>query len=635
MRRIALDIETACGVGCQTRCDHALDEHRNRITVVGIWDGTSGKVFRDLGELRAHLKSLEDIQLVGHNLKFDLRTLAAKGLDLRPQFADDTLLMAAALTEKIPEDWLAGYERERQRRNSTLTRGHGHRQAGQHSLKTLAPYFLGVEPFWESTETHDNDEYVLADVRYTYELAANLEAKLQEAGAYEFYREKLLPWTRMLLDAEIRGISLDLAALDVGEADAHRQAAEAKRKLDELWAPAYAEHRAIREAEVRAGYTDMCNTALAKNPKDPAKTRARYDALCAKALAKVEPLNLDSPAQLAWLLRDYYGLDIEDFNGEESTGKPVLQGLAGSREDIRVFLDYRRNQKLAQAFFPSYREMHVDGTLHCSFNPASVRTGRLSSSGPNLQQVPGHLHRLFKARPGYKLITRDESAIEPRLIAYFSEDPNLVHIVQSGQDFHGHTTAVLFEEGWDPSKVKAEHPAERKVGKECGLMFMYGAGPRGLQRTAQKYGYIWSLADCKRKLERFKEYYRGVYEFRDNVINPALMRGEPVTNLFGRQFRIPDFRDVHMQGLNTLIQGSASDLVLNSAHRITRAFRERGIDGHVLLLVHDEIVAEVPADRVEECSAIMDHCMTDYLLEIPAGRIPLAVEGNVADYWAK
>lgn len=633
--RLALDIETACGLGCETRCEHALDEHRNRVTVVGVFDGVEGRVFRDLGALRDYLASVDVPELVGHNLKFDLRTLAAKGLDLRHLWADDTLLMASVLTEKIPEEWLAAYERERQRRNAELTRGHGHRQAGQHSLKTLAPYFLGVDAFWESTETHDNDEYVLTDVRYTHWLANLFAAKLKCEGSWEFYHDRLLPWTKMLLDAEIRGISLDLAALEAGDAEAHRLSAEARRKLDELWAPAYAEHRAIREAEVRADYDAKLRAQLDKNPKDPGKTKARYEALCAKALAKVEPLNLDSPAQLAWLLRDFYGLDIEDFNGEESTGKPVLQGLAGTREDIRVFLDYRRNQKLAQAFFPSYREMHVGGTLHCSFNPASVRTGRLSSSGPNLQQVPGHLHKLFRARPGYKLITRDESAIEPRLIAYFSEDPNLVRIVQSGQDFHGHTTAVLFEEGWDPSRVKAEHPSERKVGKECGLMFMYGAGPRGLQRTAQKYGYMWSLGDCKRKIERFKKYYEGVYVFRDEVINPALMRGEAVSNLLGRQFRIPDFRDVHMQGLNTLIQGSASDLVLNSAHRITRAFQERGIDGRILLLVHDEIVAEVAEQHVSEAEAVMDHCMTDYLLEIPAGRIPLAVEGNTADVWTK
>jgi DNA polymerase I-like protein with 3'-5' exonuclease and polymerase domains len=639
--RVAIDIETACGVGCTTKCEHALEEFKSRITVVGIYYVENGvphsHVFRDLAGLSGWDAATPSAQYVGHNTKFDLKHLAAHGVDLRAKWSDDTLLMAATLTEKIPADWLEGYELERARLNEVHTGKGSHRSAGQHSLKTLAPYFLGVPAFWEALDDKDNDEYVLTDVKYTYELADVLEGKLHAMEAYDFYKLKLFPWTQMLLDAEIRGIALDLASMDLADKEARAAAANAKKRLDQLWAPAYMAYREMLIAELRADYDAKAVTAMGK-AKDKAKCAERYNGLFQKACAKVpQDMNLDSPTQLSWLLKDYLGLDITDFHGDESTGKPVLQGLASEedREDVRVFLEYRKNQKLVNAFFPAYREMQQLGSLHCSFNPTGTRTGRLSSSGPNLQQVPGHLHRLFKARPGYQLATYDMSAIEPRLIAYITGDENLTRIVQSGQDFHGHTTRVLFEQDWPVEEIKTKYAAERKMGKEVGLSFFYGAGANRLQETAQKHGYMWSIDECRRKLSRFKDYYRGVFHFRDSVINPLLGSGQSVANILGRQFRIADPRDVHMQGMNTYVQGSASDMVLNSGYRITRKFKDLGIDGHILLLVHDEIVVEVPSDRATESVEIIKQAMTSYDLQTELGAIPLEVEGKLASSWEK
>jgi DNA polymerase I-like protein with 3'-5' exonuclease and polymerase domains len=646
-RLLALDIETACGVNlCEGKCEHALDEHRNRVTVVGVYsvgdDGRpDGRVFRSLELLRQYLDGIPGgYSLVTHGGKFDFKTLCAHGLDLTEHWEHDTQLMGSVSLEKVSTEYLEWYAGERTRINKTLRRGFSHRPGSPLSLKVLAPYFLGVSPFWENPENHDNDEYVLKDCEYTYRLAQEFLRRLQSEGSLEFYRGKLFQWALLLLAAERRGITLDMDALAKAEVEADAKAREAKRILDELWAPAYRAFYDVARAELVDSYNEKRTAALEKlKPPSVDKMRkcsARYQALFTRAAEKLpKEVNLDSPAQLTWLLRDYLKLDIQDFDGEETTGKAVLQKLASTgREDIKAFIAYRKNRKLSTAFFPSYRDMQVDGVIHCSFNPTGPRTGRLSSSRPNLQQVEKGIHHLFRARPGHKLATFDESAIEPRLIAYYTADLNLYDIVSTGKDFHNYNTAIFFDLDHATPQFKAKYARERDVGKEVALALMYGAGVNRLMESAQKRGFVWSLKEARYKLDRFKEFYEGVYRFREEVINPALHAG-PVTNLFGRPFTIEDPTNVHMQGLNTLIQGSASDLVLNSAHRMTTEFRARGIHAQVLLLVHDEIVTEIPAQNEAKCVEIITRCMTDYKLETYLGPVPLAVEGKVSDVWEK
>ncbi len=574
-------------------------------------------------------------RLVFHNGKFDLKVAAAHGADLSDLWEDDTLLMAATLTEKVSEEYLLWYAAERERRNALLPRGVSHRPGSPHSLKVLAPYFLGVPAFWENPANHDDDTYVLLDCEYTLALARVLEAKLRAEGNYEFYKTKLLPWTRLLLKAERRGISINPEAMSVAEAEASREAASAKARLDELWHDAHTAFQNKKIEEKRNAYEAKKTVAIAK-AKDKGKAAVRYDALFAKAATKVPAcINLDSPSQLSWLLKEHLGLDITDFDGDETTGKAVLERLAGQgRQDIGEFLRYRKNRKLSTAFFPSYREMMWKGALHCSFNPTGTRTGRLSSSGPNLQQVPKGIHNIFVARPGYKLLTYDESAIEPRLIAFYSQDLNLYDILSQGKDFHNYNTGIFFDLDSSARDFKTRYPKERDVGKEVALALMYGAGTNRLMESAQKRGFVWSKREANYKLSRFKEFYEGVYKFREEVVNPALQAGS-IKNLFGRAFTIDDPSDIHMQGFNSLVQGSASDLVLESAHRAQAEFEKQGLDAHVLLLVHDEIVVEAREDQAAQAETILVRAMTDYDLPTPLGPIHLKVEGKESKSWQK
>lgn len=645
--RVALDLETTCGLDCEGACEHALDPFRNRITVIGAYyerkDEAHRRIFRTLAELDSWLRSCEPgVELVGHNLKFDLRSLAAKGLELSHLWADDTMLMASTLTTKVSEEFLMSYELERKQRNSELPKGKSHREASLHSLKTLAPYFLKVPPFWEDPTNHDNEAYVLTDCEYTYRLAALFEALLKEEGTHSFYQGKLLPWTRMLYEMEKRGVALDLQALAQADQAAQAEAQKARQTLLETWAGAFAAYQGVQLERLRVEYQAMTEKALAKlkdpTPEKLAKTTERYLALRAKAEARVEPLNLDSHAQLTWLLKEHLKLDITDFDGGETTGKPVLARLSACRPDIATFLEYRKQQKLTQAFFPSYRQMQVEGAIHCSFNPAQVRTGRLSSSNPNLQQVPGHLHRLFVARPGYLLATQDESAIEPRLLCYYSGDKNLFDILAKGLDFHNFNTAIFFDlkdEERDAPDFKLRRKLERDVGKEVALALMYGAGKFRLMESAQKRGFFWSNKDASYKLDKFKDYYSDLFKYREEGLYPSLRARMPMTNLFGRQFIFENPHDVQMKGLNTLIQSSASDLVLESARRMSERWREKKLDARLLLLIHDEVVSEVPEEHADECTRDMTECLTDYRLMTPHGRVELKTEGRVAREWTK
>jgi DNA polymerase-1 len=226
------------------------------------------------------------------------------------------------------------------------------------------------------------------------------------------------------------------------------------------------------------------------------------------------------------------------------------------------------------------------------------------------------------------------AAIEPRVLAYYSQDPALFQIISTGQDFHGYNTKLFFGLECDVSEVKKNFPLEREVGKEVALALMYGAGSSRLQESAQKRGFHWSKSQCREKLEGFKEFYSDVYDFK-RELDYGLASGQAVSNLMGRKFSFPDPSDIHMKGLNTLIQSSASDLVLESAARIMNAFRNADIDGHVLLLIHDELVIELPKEKESQGVAIIEHNMTSYPLKTPHGLVPLAVEGKTAGTWQK
>ncbi len=680
MERIFIDFETRCKVeGCAEKdCEHPLDFNRSAVTVVGVAYEVDGalvdtRCFRDLRELKDYFESRPKASIANHNLiGYDLKIARANGIDLRARELDCTNLMAVAFTEKVSPEWLEAYEEERKRLNRETKAGH--REAGGYSLKTLHPYFCDGSPFWEKKEK-DDDEYVMQDVLRARELFHFLAPKLKAEQTWAFYKKKLIPWALTIHEAEFSGITIDLDAVGEEEKKAESQAKDAKEWLDERWKDAREAYNQSQQFSINGDYDSKLNGALSRlkpaTLKDPAKaaarnaekvqkTRARYESLRLSALAKIEPLNINSDSQLLWLLKDYLGYDTRTldaisrgykkdavethyFNRYKkkqmpvfSTGAEVINRLsAKGYEDMVRLGDYKEADKLLSSFFPSYRRYAFNGVIHCSFNMNGTKTGRLSSSNPNLQQQPAGVKKLFVSRPGYSLITRDASGIEPLVIAYYTQDQVLCELLIADGNFHNEVTPIFFPEiTVSGHLVKKLHPKERDCAKQCDLSGFYGSEHGMLQITYMKHGYDVPKELCIERMRAFKDKFWEAFEFKTERLDPMLERGEVVENLCGRKFRCRP-QDVRMRGFNRLVQSSASDLVLLSSHKIQEEFKRRGIKGQPLLWVHDEIVVEAEDGRIKEAEEIVERCMTNYRLETPYGLLPLKVEGKTARFWSK
>lgn len=636
---LAIDIETRCGVvNCSdTNCDHALSHTTNDITVIAAVSDSQKFVFRGPRKIQQlqELLTSESYELTFHNGKFDLRTLIAHGLqvDLNT-WTEDSLLLAFALQEKISDSWLVEYEAKRTELNKSR-KGLQHRTASHHSLKTLAPYFLDVSPFWEPEAGHDDDEYVLKDAQYTLELTKLLELKLKQQGhkSYTFYKTKLMSWVKTLLYMELAGITIDILALKNMWLTDEQILTMLNEKISTQWEKYFKAYREKQRAEIHERYLVM-RTKREQEGTWTTKTAEMYKRNEANAISKIEDLNLDSPVQLKWLLTECLGLPAIDINGDESTNRETLQRLALQNKDIDSLVQYRKKKKLLSSFYPDYMSRaHIDSSglhrIHTNFNITGARTGRLSSSSPNLQQVPGELHQLFVAAPGNVFITRDLSAIEPTILAYYSEDPQLAALMISGGDFHGTNAATMFDLDCDPKEVKTKYPLERRIAKTVGLAVLYGAGAqRVLQTLKQADVHAFSLADCKDLVNRLRKFYSGVWEFK-RQLDAELESGAILYNLMDRPFKIQNPEDVYMKGLNTLIQGSASDLMQQAASDV------RALGYEPRLIVHDELVVEVSKDSAAKAEQDIVQEMTKFKLMTKYGLIPIKTEGKVAETWSK
>lgn len=631
----ALDIETKSKTD---NPDHALIPHLSEITMIGAWRSPIDFIYwTNIYSFGHFLHDNPKAKFVGHNFKFDLKHLIYHGVDIEiDRWVGDTRLMASVYTNKITRGWLMMYETKRREENKKLKKGFSHREAKQHSLKTLAPYFLEVDPFWENPEDHANAEYCLKDCEYTYRLYEFFEQKLKAEKTFDFYEKKLLPWTKTLLRAELRGVKIDLDLMDKLEQAKKKEAKELKKKLDTVWKKAHKVFRDSQVAKIKSKYTMMLRSYLDKHPKvDREATIQRYRTMVEKKVTKLpQKINYGSSSQLQWLLRDYFKLDITNFNDKESSGREVLNRLAeGGREDLKAFLQYRKVQKLLTSFFPTYRELNLAGTLHGTFDSTGTRTGRLSSSGPNLQQVAGELHQIFISRAGTKFITLDMSQIEPRLVAYYTEDKNLCKMMISGGDFHSRNAIIMFGLDCEEKEVKKLYPKERHLAKTCGLALLYGARMRRIQQTALQQGWKWSFNKCEKIYGRFRKYYKEAFNWKDKFDKSVEKDG--AINLLGRRFRYADPKDIYMKGFNRLIQSSASDLVVQSACKMEAIFNKQHTYAFPLLFVHDENVIEVGEGSVHQVNCIARECMTNYRLPTKHGNIPLEVEGSIENYWKK
>jgi DNA polymerase-1 len=347
--------------------------------------------------------------------------------------------------------------------------------------------------------------------------------------------------------------------------------------------------------------------------------------------------NINSPKQLGDVLFNKLNLPkpVKYGKGKTiSTAVDVLEGLAAEHEVPRLVLDYRHLSKLKSTYVDALPSLcHSDtGRLHTRFNQAGSATGRLSSTNPNLQNIPirtelgREIRAAFIAEKGNVLLAADYSQIELRLLAHFSEDPLLVDAYRRGDDIHTLTAAQVF--GVPSMLIDAEH---RRRAKAVNFGIVYGLSPFGL---SQQLGI--DTREAKRFIDAYFEKYTGVRTFIDRTLEQARRDGF-VTTLFGRIRPIPDIlsKNPNMRGfaertaVNTPLQGTAADLIKLAMIRIDEELTSRKLRTRMLLQVHDELVFEVPKDEVEEVRTLVE----DRMEKVYELRVPLVAEAGVGPNW--
>jgi len=347
--------------------------------------------------------------------------------------------------------------------------------------------------------------------------------------------------------------------------------------------------------------------------------------------------NINSPKQLGDVLFNKLALPMPVKYGKGkkiSTAVDVLEGLAADHEVPRLVLEYRQLTKLKSTYVDALPLLirSQSGRVHTTFGQTGTATGRLSSTTPNLQNIPirtelgREIRAAFIAEPGHVLLAADYSQIELRLLAHYSRDKLLVEAFRRGDDIHTLTASQVF--GVPPLMVTPDHRRQAKV---VNFGIVYGLSPFGL---SQQLGI--EPAEARKFIEAYFEKYAGVRAFINSTLEQT-RRDQKVRTLFGRIRPIPDINSknatqrgfAERTAVNTPLQGTAADLIKMAMIRIDEEIRKRGLKSRMTLQVHDELVFEVPENEVDAMRPLVrEHMEQAYPLAVP-----LLVEIGVGPNW--
>ncbi len=355
-------------------------------------------------------------------------------------------------------------------------------------------------------------------------------------------------------------------------------------------------------------------------------------------LAGDETFNIGSPMQLSHVLFDVMRLPTKGLKktkrGYYSTNAKVLSDLARDHEIVRLILDWREKSKIKSTYLDTLGPLRRgDGRVHTTYNQTITATGRLSSSDPNLQNIPTRselgrtVKTAFSAGEGSVFLAVDYSQIELRLLAHLSGDEHLVRAFNEGEDFHAETAARVF--GVPVSEVT---PDLRSRAKAVNFGIVYGQQAYGLSQSLHI-----SMAEARDMIDRYYEAYPGVRTFLDNVVARAKQTGYAET-MYGRRRHIPELKAKNPQlrgfgertAMNHPMQGTAADIIKIAMARVSRRLEEEGFAAHMILQVHDELDFECPVDEVERLTAMVRDVM-EHVVDL---RVPLIAEASTGITWA-
>jgi DNA polymerase-1 len=344
--------------------------------------------------------------------------------------------------------------------------------------------------------------------------------------------------------------------------------------------------------------------------------------------------NIGSPKQVGEVLSE---LDIvsgrKTSTGRISTSKAVLEELAQTYELPRLIIDYRELDKLKSVYTDALpQEIAADGRIHCHLNQTVAATGRLSSSDPNLQNIPirsdlgRRIRRAFVAAKGNKIISADYSQLELRLLAHITQDPVMLEAFQNGDDIHARTARLVFQ-----AQTDAELKEARRFAKIVNFAIAYAIEPWGL---SQRVGI--SRQEAKKVIEDYYNTYKGVRRYMEEVPLRAREHGY-VRSIYGRIRPLPGISDrnanirkaAEREAINMPIQGTASDIVKIAMLHVDEEFKRAGVKAQMLMQVHDELLVEAPDAEVEKVKEILKREMESAVkLDVP-----LVADVGVGNDW--
>jgi DNA polymerase-1 len=546
--------------------------HAAYVPLAHKYPGAPEQLGRDavLKRLEPLLSSPQHAKL-GHHLKYDAHVLRNHGIELRGMRYDSML-----------ESYVL---------NSTATR---------HDLDSTARHYLGVEtihyedvagkgarqiPF-DQVSVERAAEYSAEDSDVSLRLHRALWSQIERLPRVRrLYEEIEQPLVPVLLDMEHLGVLIDAAML-------RKQSHEIAKSLLSLEQAAHA--------------------------------------------AAGAPFNLDSPKQLQEILFGRLGLPVKrkTATGQASTAEDVLEELADEYELPRIILDYRGLAKLKSTYtdkLPGQVDPRT-GRVHTSYHQAVAATGRLSSTDPNLQNIPvrtpegRRIRQAFIAPPGHVLMAADYSQIELRIMAHLSGDESLLRAFAEDRDIHQATAADVF--GLEPSAVTAD---QRRAAKAINFGLIYGMSAFGLARqlgiergAAQKY------------VDLYFDRYPGVKRYMDDTRSMAREQGF-VETVFGRRLYLPDIRSRNQQlrqyaersAINAPMQGTAADIIKRAMITVHDWLADGKVRARLVMQVHDELVLEVPDDVV----ATVECGLRERMTAAAELRVPLRVDVGQGVNW--
>ncbi len=518
---------------------------------------------------------LEDPELVkiAHNLKFDASVLSERGITVSGPLYD-TMLESYVL-------------------NSSAV--------SQHNLEKLAQKYLNTTPIkyeevvgkgknqltFDLIEIENATAYAAEDADIALRLHNVLWPRIEpQQQLLDVFRDLDMPLVPVLMRVENNGVRLDQSSLQ-------RQSADLQNRIQTIEEAIY-QHAGQR-------------------------------------------FNLSSPKQIRAVLFDQLGLETsrKTTSGEMSTSESVLMELAETHEVPRLLLEHRSLFKLKSTYTDKLPKLinRTTGRVHTSFNQAVASTGRLSSTDPNLQNIPirtadgKRIREAFVAAAGATLISIDYSQIELRLMAHLSGDAGLLEAFARGDDVHRTTAAEVF--GCQPDKVTAD---QRRHAKAINFGLMYGMSAYGLARTLQI-----EVPQARAYIEQYFARYPKVQQFMEEARQQARDR-RYVDTLFGRRVYLPDIQSNHRgqrqhaerAAINAPLQGSAADIMKLAMIEVDAWLKSSGGGALMILQVHDELILEVPlaeTERVlENVKALMENAASL--------QVPLVADAATGANWA-